>query len=114
MLSVFPDILFLAPFSAFLIRIALALVFIFAGWKHFSREKNPARALAAFEIIAAISLASGAWTQVGALLGIIIASLWLTFPHTRAVSKIATLLALVMCVSLLVTGGGVFAFDLPL
>ena len=114
MLSIFPSILFLAPFSALLIRIALGLVFIFAGWKHFSRIENPVRALATLELITALSLIAGAWTQVGALAGIVITSVWLAIPHTRPISKIATLLALVMCISLLVTGGGIFAFDLPL
>lgn len=114
MLSVFPSILFLAPFSALLIRIALSLVFIFAGWKHLSREDKRIRALSAFEFATAISFAVGAWTQIGALAGIVITILWLSFPYTRTVSKVATLLTLVMCVSLLVTGGGALAFDLPL
>lgn len=114
MLSVFPSLLFLAPFSAFLIRIALGLVFIFAGWKHIAREEKGPRVLSAFEFATAVSLASGAWTQVGALLGIIVAFLWLTLPHYRVISKIAVMLSLVMCISLLVTGGGVIAFDLPL
>lgn len=114
MLSVFPSILFLAPFSALLIRTALALVFAFAGWKHLAREENLTRVLATLELIAAILLLAGAWTQVGALIGIITVSLWLAFPNTRPISKIAAMLALVMCVSLLITGGGAFAFDLPL
>ena len=114
MLSVFPSILFLAPFSALLIRIALALFFVHAGWNHLARENKGIRALSVLEFATAISVASGAWTQVGALAGIVITILWLSVPSTRVASKIATLLALVMCVSLLVTGGGVLAFDLPL
>lgn len=114
MLSVFPDILFLAPFSALLIRIALALVLVFAGRKHLSGAGTTLRVLAAVEVATAISVGAGAWTQIGALAGMFITLFWFVRPATRPVSFIAALLSLVLCVSLLLTGAGPFAFDLPL
>ncbi|MDO8521865.1 MAG: hypothetical protein Q7S08_01090 [bacterium] len=114
MLSVFPDILFLAPFSYFLIRIALALVLIFAVRRHWSRTEMTFRGLAMIEVITAISIGAGAWTQLGALVGVLIALFWLVRPWARPVSFIATLLTLVLCLSLIITGAGPLAFDLPL
>lgn len=114
MLSVFPGILFLAPFSAFLIRVALALVLVFAANKHWPRSEMTFRGLAVVEVAAAVSIGAGAWTQIGALVGTCIVLCWLAFPTTRPVSFIATLLSLVLCLSLLVTGAGPFAFDWPL
>ncbi|MCR4280955.1 MAG: hypothetical protein NUV88_01330 [Candidatus Kaiserbacteria bacterium] len=114
MLSVFPDILFLAPLSAFLIRIALALVFIYAGWKHFSHAENSFRYLAFVEFISAISIGAGAKMQIGALVGACAISFWLARPSLRPVARGTAWLALVMCISLLVTGSGAIAFDLPL
>lgn len=114
MLSVFPDILFLAPLSAFLIRAALAVVFAYAAWKHFSRAENPSRALAAIEILSAISIGAGAKMQIGALAGAFIIIFWLMRASARPVARGTALLALVMCISLLVTGSGAIAFDLPL
>ncbi|MEK7107233.1 MAG: hypothetical protein AAB899_03550 [Patescibacteria group bacterium] len=114
MLSIFPDILFLAPFSAFLIRVALALVFVFAINKHWPRAETSFKALAAIELAAAISIGAGALAQVGALAGGLVIIYWLARPEVRPISFIATLLSLVLCVSLLLTGAGPFAFDLPL
>jgi len=114
MLSVFPGILFLAPFSYLLIRIALALVLLFAAGKHWPRPGNMFKGLTVIEIITAISVGAGARTQLGALVGAFIVLLWLARPATRPVSFIATLLSLVLCLSLLITGAGPFAFDLPL
>ena len=114
MLSVFPDILFLAPLSASLIRIALAIVFIYAGWKHFSHAENSFRYLAVVEFLSAISIGAGVKTQLGALVGACIISFWLARSSIRPVTRGTAWLALVMCLSLLVTGGGALAFDLPL
>lgn len=114
MLSVFPGILFLAPLSAFLIRVALALVLAHAARKHFSSTENTFRFLAVTELVAAISIGAGAWTQAGALAGVFLSLSWLYLPNTRPVSLIATLLILVLCLSLILTGAGPLAFDMPL
>src|SRR3989338_395458 len=114
MLSVFPSILFLAPFSAFFIRITLALVLLYALKKHWSVTDIKFRLLAAAEFAVAVLIGAGAWTQVGALVGGALAIFWLVRPAMRPVSFIETLLTIVLCISLILTGAGPFAFDLPL
>ncbi|MDO8552514.1 MAG: hypothetical protein Q7S01_03200 [bacterium] len=114
MLSVFPSILFLAPLSAFLIRIALAIVLLLAAKKHWSNAETPSRILAAVELAAAISVGVGALAQVGALVGAVVIIYWIARPAVRPISYTAILLSLVLCVSLLITGAGPFAFDWPL
>jgi len=51
MLSLFPEILFLAPVSIFLFRVALALTLTYSAWRHFSSEADTGtRAFGALEI----------------------------------------------------------------
>ena len=114
MLSVFPSLLFLAPFSAFFIRVALALVFVHAGKNHIARAENSLRLLAIAEFLLAAALAAGAWTQIAVLAGAGVILFWLARPDFRPTARGTALLALVMCLSLLVTGSGAIAFDLPL
>lgn len=115
MLSVFPELLFLAPFSAFVIRVAVACLFALAAYTH--ARVSPTMlsyVFAALETIAALSLAIGYYAQIGALIGICIAGVWLTIKSARLYSPSTIFLMLVMCLSLLVTGPGALAFDLPL
>ncbi len=113
MLSVFPEILFLSPVAPFLIRLALAALFAHAAWNHVQRTEAASRVLSLFEVAAGVALAVGAWTQPAALLGAIIAIVYL-FQPAPTYQKSTVLLALVMCLSLIFTGAGAFAFDLPL
>lgn len=114
MLSLFPEILFLAPLSAFLIRVALAVLFGYAAWQHVRRSEVLLRTLALLEVAIAAALLVGAWTQIVALVAGILSVMSLLNPGIRSSARSTMLLALVMCVSLMVTGAGAFAFDLPL
>ena len=114
MLSVLPGILFLAPFSATLLRVSIAITFGFAAWGHSSRPFVFARILAAVEIATAAVIAAGAWTQVGAIAGVLVIGAWVFLPALRPVALGTSLLALFMCLSLILTGAGAIAFDLPL
>lgn len=115
MLSLFPDILFLAPLSIVLFRVALALTLAYSAWRHFSSEADTgARIFGALEIAAAVAIGAGAWTQAAALGAAMILIAELGLPRMRAATLGTTLLALVMAISLVVTGPGLFAFDLPL
>lgn len=114
MLSLFPDILFLAPFSALIIRIALAVTFAIAAWRHVSQPETWLRVISIAEVAAAAALFVGSMTQAVALGGAAIAILWLSFKPARAMPVSTIILVLVMCLSLLVTGAGALAFDLPL
>lgn len=114
MLSVFPEILFLSPFAPFLIRLALAALFAHSAWNHVQRTDTASRTLAIVEVGVAVVLALGAWTQPAALLGAIIAAIWLAQPTARVTPTSTALLALIMCLSLILTGAGALALDLPL
>ena len=114
MLSVFPELLFLAPFSAFLIRLALGLVFAYAAQRHLLQGDMTMRGFAFAEGATAVALILGAWTQPAAVVGALLIGSWFIFPKLRVAALGTALLALVLCATLLLTGAGPFAFDLPL
>ena len=113
-LSIFPEILFLAPFSALFIRVALGMVFAYAAWKHFERSDVTVRAFAFPEGILSIALIVGAWVQLDALISLFIICMWFFFPKLRVVALGTALLSILLSATLLVTGAGPVAFDLPL
>ncbi|MBI5645107.1 hypothetical protein HY970_03340 [Candidatus Kaiserbacteria bacterium] len=114
MLSLFPEILFLSPFSAFLIRLALAGIFANAAWRHVREADITTRGSAVLEIAVATALFVGAWTQLTAIVGLVLIGLHIAIPQLRTTARGTALLMIVLCLSLLVTGAGAFAFDLPL
>lgn len=115
MLSVFPELLFLSPFAATLIRIALAALLMSEGWRQISMSTDTRVRVGGFcEIILAVALLAGIWTQVAALGAVFGLASSLLFPSFRIFPKSTIWLALAMAVSLVVTGAGAFAFDLPL
>ncbi|TSC63196.1 MAG: hypothetical protein Athens041674_303 [Parcubacteria group bacterium Athens0416_74] len=114
MLSIFPEILFLAPFAALALRLSLTVVLLITAWAHVSRPETLPRVWALAEAAAAVSLLVGAWTQPVALF----AAAWLFasmfFHGMRIFPKSTIALALIIALSLVVTGPGAFALDLPL
>ncbi len=114
MLSIFPQILFLAPFSALLIRLALFSLLSYTAWNHLAMRGTLPLTWGVAEAIAAILLLAGAWTQVIAILVFLGVFCGFFVPWMRLYPKSTMLLAMVMCASLLVTGAGAVAFDLPL
>jgi uncharacterized membrane protein YphA (DoxX/SURF4 family) len=132
MLSLFPQILFLAPFSATLLRIVAGLVFLYLAYFHWTNHKAGSEELskligaasvimyiyALIELALAVGLIAGAWTQAFALLGFVITLKVLLFRRSlkelRPLSSLSYALLAAICLSLVVTGAGIFAFDLPL
>lgn len=132
MLTLFPQILFLAPFSATLLRIAAGIVFISVAWMHYDRREELAKEkfilighgmwiplLAALvEVATAVMLIAGAYTQAAAIVGALLALkqfIWKKrYPHFFPLSRSTSALLFVICLSLIFTGAGIFAFDLPL
>lgn len=114
MLSVFPELFFLAPFSALVIRVALGSVFMYCALRHIGNPDNTSRALGAAEGIIAALLIAGAWTQPVAILGVLAIGTWFWLPKLRTVALGTALLSLVLALTLLITGAGPLAFDLPL
>ncbi len=113
MFAIFPNILFLAPLSATLIRVALAIVLAASAWQH-SKNRGLLLALPIVETATAAALAAGAWTQPMALVATILLIIQFFAPNLRILARSTLLISLVLCLSLLVTGAGAFAFDLPL
>lgn len=132
MLSVFPEILFLSPFAATILRIAVAGVFLYAATKQAQESgalsEVPAQVIGKgawivwvsviFDVIVGVMLLAGIYTQVAALAGMVgvgaallLGPLYLErIPLSRGVAA----LTFVILLSLLLTGAGAFAFDLPL
>jgi uncharacterized membrane protein YphA (DoxX/SURF4 family) len=133
MLSLLPQILFLAPFSAFILRIAAACTFFYIALRMIEARDDmigtrfpiigllPVWAVwlgATTTTIVATLLFVGLFTQLIALFGIIIAlKLFIFAPrlqHVLPLSRGMYALLFIICLSLLLTGAGAFAFDLPL
>ena len=114
LLSAFPDLLFLSPFAAFVIRVALGVVFGYVALRHFENTSNKLRALAALEAVLAVSLIAGAWTQVAAIASLLVIGLWYWSPSLRTVALGTAILSAVLAFTLIITGAGPFAIDLPL
>ena len=132
MLSVFPEILFLSPFAATLLRITVAIVFLYAAIMQARRieilSEVPVPVLGKgawivwasvlFDTTIGVLLLVGLYTQVAALVGAIAIIKSIVFvPSYLAqipVSRGAAALTAVILLSLLLTGAGAFAFDWPL
>lgn len=114
MFSLFPQLLWLTPFSFVLMRIAITIVFGYAAWKHVFHGAPWLRALGILELIVGVGIFLGSLTQAAAVLGALVLLVWLLFSKARPLTRGEALLALVMCLSLIVTGAGPFAIDLPL
>lgn len=114
MLSLFPEILFLAPVATFAIRISVALLLALAGREHFTKRESLLKAFAVLEVVLAASLAAGAWTQAVALFALLALGAGLFYPRLRFYPVSTVALALVMAATLVVTGPGAIALDLPL
>lgn len=114
MLSIFPELLFLAPFAAFLMRVALGGVFTYAAMRHLQSSDGTLRSFAVFEAALATALLAGAWTQPAAILSMLLIGTWFAFPKLRTTAPGTATLSLLIALSLLLTGAGPLAFDLPL
>jgi len=115
MLNVFPELLFLAPLAALLIRAASASLFILAGIAHWKySDNNTGKVFAVIEVAVAIALAVGFYTQIAALIAVLVILAWLFMKDVRPLPMSTMLLLLVTSFSLILTGSGPISFDLPL
>ncbi|OGG50928.1 hypothetical protein A2763_02735 [Candidatus Kaiserbacteria bacterium RIFCSPHIGHO2_01_FULL_54_36] len=132
MLALFPEILFLSPLSSTLLRIAAGVVFLLLAWTHYEKREELGRidflvvgrgtwipvVASLIEFVIGLGLIGGIYTQAFAILGALGAmKAFIWKRHYSAffpISRTASALLFVICLSLLVTGPGAFAFDLPL
>lgn len=130
MLNIFPALLAYGLLAPLAIRVFVGLVFFVAGYRRLLRRIGHADAmtvpphptalkvpLGIVEIVTGIALVVGAYTQLAAIAGaalslayMICASRGIIVPGGRSMR----LALFVMSLSLLVTGAGAFAFDIPL
>lgn len=132
MLSIFPTH-FLALFAYFILRLFVGGIVLYFGITHLKHRKELSTLLSipfwpfptlnttlliTTEIVIAISLILGAYTQLGALLLITLCIKMLFFKkkwqHHSLPSGSTCVLLLGCAISLFITGAGVLAFDLPI
>lgn len=133
MLNPFPELLVYGLIAPFIIRIALGSALLYLAVEHYRGRRNIAEllrplmghgsrgiavALSFFELIAGALVLVGAWTQAAALLAMVLtlkplflkAHLKGLMPYEKATYGLLFLMA----ASLLLSGAGAFAFDIPL
>jgi uncharacterized membrane protein YphA (DoxX/SURF4 family) len=120
MLSAFPTFLSYNQLSPFLIRLVLGFIFVFWAYRALRNvgAKMDQKAIGIIEGVAGILLVIGLWTQVAAL--VVFVDLVIRLVERIMKKAFLTdgvnyyLVLLVMAISLMVTGAGWIAFDLPL
>jgi putative oxidoreductase len=131
MLNPFPELL---SFSLLVLRLVLGLIFVDLGVLKFKAERsrwissfkalhlNPAEIFVSgfglIEVVGGFLLIIGAWTQIVALVFIVLVGLELYVEYRDAsiLKRDFTfyLLVLAIAISLLLSGAGAYAFDIPL
>jgi len=132
MLSDFPQLLAYGFFAPTVLRVAAAAVFFYLAYYHFTHKEQIAHTsfpvvgegvwIAWFAVVVefavAMALLLGWHTQVAAVFGVVMSFKQLfwhgKYPGFFALSRSASFLLLVVCASLLVSGAGALAQDLPL
>ncbi len=134
MLSVFPNLLTYGLLAPFILRVVVGVIFLELGYLKLGKEKSAwnlffqtihfkpssvyVTILALIEIVAGAFLVVGYLTQVAALVMAIIlfAEAYVELRDGALLKRdiVFYTLLLVICVSLILTGAGAFAFDLPL
>lgn len=132
MLNPFPGLLIYAFYAPMLLRIVAALAFAGAGYALYARRHELAHLrfpiigragwwawLAAVAHIAiAVGLFFGYYTQWAALLGLLVtlkgALLAKRYARAFPLCRLEYVLLAAICASLLLSGAGAYAFDLPL
>ncbi len=114
-LSIFPDLLTFSMVAPLLLRLAVAMFMLYLSRQRL-REKNVLVAVPA--MVVGILVFLGLYTQVAAILGIlVISSDYMLNKGSVYLSTERTLLygvVKIILLSLLFTGAGFLAFDLPL
>ncbi len=122
MLSIFPTLLMFEGFGPFIIRVTLGITLAYFGYqktlyKGQSSGSN-SRLYGAVEIVVALFLVIGLFSQVAAAINVVI--LIIKLGHKITKKEFLSnginyyLLLLAMAISIVFMGAGSFAFDLPL
>ena len=134
MLSVFPNLFTYNQLAPFILRVVIGIIFLDLGYLKLGKEKTAwnmffqtihfkpsylfVTLLAVIEIISGAFLIVGYLTQIAALVMAIIlfAEAYVELRDGAILKRdiVFYILLLAICLSLLLTGAGAFAFDLPL
>ena len=114
-LSLFPHLLTYGLLAPMLLRISVGLLRLFAG---IERYKKGHRISSILSIISSILIIIGLYTQIAAIAAIVL--IFFDYYTEKKISHISkeknalTILMIAILLSLLFTGPGFLAFDLPL
>jgi uncharacterized membrane protein YphA (DoxX/SURF4 family) len=121
-LSIFPYLLSYQQLSPFIIRVVLGITLAYFGYHKMlgqgQSSGSNSKTYGGIEVIVAIFLIIGLWTQLAALLNAVILIIKLGFKIKE--KKFLSgginyyILLLTMAISLIFTGAGAFAIDYPL
>ena len=133
MLNPFPDLLVLSLLAPFILRIAVGIIFLNSGYARAKKDYvniaevsakpiwSPSNILIMWfgilEILIGLSLLFGFLTQIGALLGIFISGFILSGRGRVSYAtqpQVFYVVILSVCLSLMLSGAGALALDLPL
>ncbi|MDQ3089838.1 MAG: DoxX family protein [bacterium] len=134
MLNTFPDLLTFSLFAPFILRVVLGVILIDLGILKFKSERsrwmasfealrlrpagNLVSLMGSIEIIGGIMLIVGIYTQIAALVFVVLFAIEFYIEWTEANVLKRDLVFYVLCfaisLSLLLSGAGAFAFDIPL
>lgn len=114
-LSIFPDLLTFSMVGPFLVRFGIALFVLYLGRE---RLQKPYSFVAVLYFACGVLLLVGLYTQIAALLGIVILKLEFYGKQNGIFSDMPMFflytISILSLLSLLFTGPGFLAFDLPL
>ena len=114
-LSMFPQLLTFGLIAPFLLRLAVGLFILSIGW---DRYKKPYKLTSIVYAVVGALLVLGLYTQIAAILALVVLKFdFYTEKKTGPVSRekfILQVMVNVVVISLLFTGPGFLAFDLPL
>ena len=132
MLNPFPDLLVYGHFAPTLIRVLVAMVFLYGAYAQFSRLRELSEmrfpiighgawivwVSIAAHVLVGLMFFAGYYTQIAALLGAVVGIKGIILAKRYArlfpLCRLDYAFILVMCLSLLLSGAGGFAYDLPL
>ena len=134
MLNPFPELLSYSTLAPFVLRLVIGLVFLDLGILKFKSERsrwitsfqalhlNPAQLVVTIfgliEVVGGALLLLGAWTQIAALTFVILVGLefYIEYKDASVLKRdiVFYVLVLAIAASLLFSGAGAFAFDIPL
>lgn len=120
MLTIFPSLLSYEQLAPTLVRLTLAVILIHWAYKGIRNNKilTAPRCVATVEGVAGVLLLLGVWTQIGALIVVVdmIVKLVQKVGKKEVLSDGVNyyLIVFVLALTLLVTGAGFLAYDLPM